>query len=306
MKKVIFLTLFLISVSFAQLVTVKTVSLSFSDMGYGDKEICTHDKSSKKIVYRFRIPEYGGYPVIEPLKHVSVYLHLEWENEEIGNQLVTVHLNGQTIGSTASRVGSGWKGFSGYGRILKKGDNELSITIGWKEYNPENDCVTIYKDSKLPAYEIKMLEYHVKPKDVVVSDPFSISRFDYRKGRNPTFVIVVGENAPELDRETARKISEDKKYALERLPQIINDTSVTEETYSKYHMIVVGGPVVNKISVSILNKMPVIVSNANPGWGKGTLQYIKNPFGKGKDIILVAGSDRDGTKKAGNVLIDIM
>ncbi len=240
------------------------------------------------------------------MKHVSVNLHLDWENEEIGNQLITVHLNGQTIGTTAARVGSGWKSFSGYGRILKTGDNELSITIGWREYNPENDCVTIYSDSKLPAYEVKMLEYHVEPEDVDVQDPFRIARFDFRRGLEPTYVIVVGKNAPELDLETARKISKDKEFALEYLPQIMNDTAVTEDTYSRYHMIVVGGPVINKISASILNKMPIIVSNANPGWGKGTLQYIKDPFGKGKNIILVAGSDRDGTMKAGNVLIDIL
>ncbi|MBA2847393.1 hypothetical protein HNP88_001577 [Methanococcus maripaludis] len=61
-------------------------------------------------------------------------------------------------------------------------------------------------------------------------------------------------------------------------------------------LILIGGPVSNKVTESIQNSLSVEVTNDYPGEGKGVIQTITNPNNAESTILVLAGSDRDGTK----------
>ncbi len=48
------------------------------------------------------------------------------------------------------------------------------------------------------------------------------------------------------------------------------------------------------------------ITYESPGPGKGLIMYVRDPYGTGKDVLIVAGSDREGTKKASLALFDIL
>lgn len=65
---------------------------------------------------------------------------------------------------------------------------------------------------------------------------------------------------------------------------------------SSSDLILIGGPVSNKVTESIQNSLSVEVTNDYPGEGKGVIQTITNPNNADSKILVLAGSDRDGTK----------
>ena len=96
------------------------------------------------------------------------------------------------------------------------------------------------------------------------------------------------------------------------LPQsmpIILDTDVISKNLFKKNLIVIGGPVTNLVTRDINNFLPIKFIKEE-GWGlkdksgihirdyEGTIEKIKNPFDKEKDIILIAGVRNVGTLSA--------
>ncbi|CAF31049.1 S-layer protein [Methanococcus maripaludis] len=61
-------------------------------------------------------------------------------------------------------------------------------------------------------------------------------------------------------------------------------------------LILIGGPVSNKVTESIQNSLNIEVTNDYPGEGKGVIQTITNPNNAESTILVLAGSDREGTK----------
>ncbi|MBB6067244.1 S-layer protein [Methanococcus maripaludis] len=61
-------------------------------------------------------------------------------------------------------------------------------------------------------------------------------------------------------------------------------------------LILIGGPVSNKVTESIQNSLSVEITNDYPGEGKGVIQTITNPNNAESTILVLAGSDREGTK----------
>jgi hypothetical protein len=61
-------------------------------------------------------------------------------------------------------------------------------------------------------------------------------------------------------------------------------------------LILIGGPVSNKVTENIQNSLSVEVTNDYPGEGKGVIQTITNPNNAESTILVLAGSDREGTK----------
>ncbi|MCL4362313.1 MAG: hypothetical protein OH338_03915 [Candidatus Parvarchaeota archaeon] len=96
------------------------------------------------------------------------------------------------------------------------------------------------------------------------------------------------------------------------LPQsmpIILDTDVISKNLFKKNLIVIGGPVTNLVTRDINNFLPIKFIKEE-GWGlkdrngihirdyEGTIEKIKNPFDKDKDIILIGGIRNVGTLSA--------
>ncbi|AEF97165.1 S-layer protein [Methanotorris igneus] len=61
-------------------------------------------------------------------------------------------------------------------------------------------------------------------------------------------------------------------------------------------LILIGGPVSNNITNQIKDKLKIKIDNNNPGKNRGVIQLIKNPYNPKHNILVLAGSDRNGTK----------
>ncbi len=146
----------------------------------------------------------------------------------------------------------------------------------------------------------------------ISTDINEILNFDYMRAK-----IVVGAStpAPAMDGVSASIVAgrigtmtfeEEKagfKVVLSRLTYL--DSEVNNKTKKWYNLILIGGPVANSISKEVFDKMEIKITNDNPGPEVGVVQLIKDPFGYGKDVLVIAGSDRDGTLEASKFWIDM-
>ncbi|MBP2172159.1 S-layer protein [Methanococcus voltae] len=76
----------------------------------------------------------------------------------------------------------------------------------------------------------------------------------------------------------------------------VNIIDQDELLMSSADLILVGGPVANQATAKIQNGLIFKVSNENPGENKGIIQKVTNPFNKNSEILVLAGSDKLGTK----------
>ncbi len=76
-------------------------------------------------------------------------------------------------------------------------------------------------------------------------------------------------------------------------------SEVTEEELRKYNLILVGGPVVN-----VFTRKLVEMNLSQVEWSKsrGEWELLGDPFGYGKDVLIVAGKDRERTSFAARKL----
>lgn len=130
--------------------------------------------------------------------------------------------------------------------------------------------------------------------------------------------IVVGSPDPHGE---YKSIARDAHFALYlamfigqfcELPKdfpIVLDTDVISRNLFKQNLIVVGGPVTNLITRDVNNFMPLKFEKEE-GWGlkdkegvhtrdyEGTVEKIRNPFDKTKEIIVIGGIRNIGTLSA--------
>lgn len=76
-------------------------------------------------------------------------------------------------------------------------------------------------------------------------------------------------------------------------------SEVTEKELKEYNVILVGGPDVNSFTEMIVERG---LSHVDWSVSRGEWEFIKNPFGYGKDALIVAGKDRERTKFAARKL----
>ncbi len=81
------------------------------------------------------------------------------------------------------------------------------------------------------------------------------------------------------------------------------DSEVTAED-KKTNLVLVGGPVANSLTKELVTngKLTVEITNDKPGAGKGIVTVVDNAFTPGKVALVVAGSDRSGTRAAAQLL----
>ncbi|MCL4398741.1 MAG: ArsR family transcriptional regulator [Candidatus Parvarchaeota archaeon] len=130
--------------------------------------------------------------------------------------------------------------------------------------------------------------------------------------------ICVGASDPHGEYKAVAKDSHYTAYLGMFLGQFIDlpasmpvilDTDVISKNLFKKNLIVIGGPVTNLVTRDINNFLPIKFIKEE-GWGlkdrngihirdyEGTIEKIKNPFDKEKDIILIGGVRNIGTLSA--------
>lgn len=118
---------------------------------------------------------------------------------------------------------------------------------------------------------------------------------NYPKLFEKDVVIVIGENATQIEMEGAQAIAENLRNLTGNVPAIKTDAEITENEKANYNLILVGRPDANGLLRDVYERTNTTkVTKEYPGAGKGVLEILKNPWGKDKAMLLVEGSDEEG------------
>ncbi len=99
---------------------------------------------------------------------------------------------------------------------------------------------------------------------------------------------------------------------LNRVPnsKVKLDTEIQDKDLKEQNLIVIGGPIVNKVAEAIGKRMPVFFDEEKKGFYStitqklyvheeiGVINKCKNPFNEKKDLLYIAGIRNSGTKAA--------
>ena len=131
-------------------------------------------------------------------------------------------------------------------------------------------------------------------RDAIPAQNLTLS--DYPKLFAKETVIVIGDNASQIEIESAEAIAANMEIMTGNKPEIINTKKIESFKYS-YNLIIVGTPNSNEILGEVYNMTDAIrVTGEYPGENKGVLEILKNPWDEEKAMLLVAGSDEWGVK----------
>ncbi|MCD6550189.1 hypothetical protein J7K24_01435, partial [bacterium] len=126
---------------------------------------------------------------------------------------------------------------------------------------------------------------------------------DYPEVFKENTIIVIGENASQIEKESAQEIAKNLENLTENKPEIIKDIEMNENLKKSFNIIVVGKPGSNEILGEVYNMIDVVkVTKDYPGEGKGILEISKNPWNESKALLLVEGSDEWGVKAGSEML----
>ena len=161
------------------------------------------------------------------------------------------------------------------------------IALNYK--NPEN----LQKDFNIFNYSIKLANinneltyfnvvyrnnYEIKEEDIDGTKYLGHNVFAVRKGDK----LYLYKNGKEY-------INITDYYT----PDVVLDSNILN---TDSDLILIGGPVSNNITKKIENNLKIPITNENPGKNRGVIQVIKNPYNSNYKIMVIAGSDRNGTK----------
>ena len=112
-------------------------------------------------------------------------------------------------------------------------------------------------------------------------------------------LIVIGENASQIEKESAEAIAAKLENLTGNKPIIKNETVFTEDNKTSYNLILVGTPESNSLLQEVYNLTNATkVTEEYPGKNKGILEILRNPWNEDKAMLLVEGSDEWGVKAA--------
>ncbi|MEN6378588.1 MAG: S-layer protein [Methanofastidiosum sp.] len=131
----------------------------------------------------------------------------------------------------------------------------------------------------------------------------------------PQSIIVVGKNAASMDsisgsliitKIQAEAYYEDPSKGLfrvniwDREKLITYDELLMEDVAKNNNLILVGGPVANRLVANLVRE-----GKSKVDWytSQGDIEYIPNGLYPGRDVVIVAGADREKTREAVRKLI---
>lgn len=126
---------------------------------------------------------------------------------------------------------------------------------------------------------------------------------DYPELFEKDVIIVVGENATGVEKDSAVMIKENLKELTGDEPTIKNDTELSELEKKTYDLILIGTPTTNHTLQEVYRLTGATrVTNEYPGESKGILEILENPWNLERVLLIVAGSDEWGMKAGSELL----
>lgn len=109
-------------------------------------------------------------------------------------------------------------------------------------------------------------------------------------------LIVVGENASQIELRSAEAIASHLEELAGSEPTTKTDGEVSENDKSEHNLILVGTPSTNSLLQEVYDVTnATLVTAESPGENRGILEILVNPWNEQKAVLLVAGSDEWGT-----------
>lgn len=131
-----------------------------------------------------------------------------------------------------------------------------------------------------------------------------ITLSNYPKLFEKDVIIVIGENATQVERDGAEAIAYNLAELTGNGSVTKTDAEVTEEEKAGYNLILLGRSDTNKMLRDIYERTNATkVTKEYPGAGKGILKILRNPWNESKMMLLVEGSDEWGVR-AGSVVLE--
>ncbi|MBW9221832.1 S-layer protein [Methanothermococcus sp. SCGC AD-155-C09] len=120
-------------------------------------------------------------------------------------------------------------------------------------------------------------------------------------GKDIDNLLNIGDNTFLVKRDNGKiSIFKDGKEFKDTLKEYNTPNNILLNSENILHtnnnIILVGGPVSNKLTENISKYLKVPITNDFPGKNMGVIQVIKNPYNPNYKIMVIAGSDRNGTK----------
>ena len=133
--------------------------------------------------------------------------------------------------------------------------------------------------------------------------PQDLTLSEYPKLFAKGAVIVIGENASQIEKESAEAIAANLENLTGNKPEITSSKKIESFKYT-YNLVIVGMPKSNKVLRKVYDMTDAIrVTDEYPGKGKGVLEILRNPWDEEKAMLLVEGSDEWGVKAGSEKLV---
>ncbi|RJS73716.1 hypothetical protein CW714_02680 [Methanophagales archaeon] len=137
-------------------------------------------------------------------------------------------------------------------------------------------------------------------RDAIPSQDLTLS--DYPKLFEKEAVIVIGENASQIEKESAEAIAANLENLTGNKPEIISSKKIESFKYT-YNLIIIGMPKTNPFLEEVHAMTNATrVTEEFPGEGEGVLEILPNPWDESKAMLLVEGSDEWGVKAGGEII----
>ncbi|KCZ71274.1 S-layer like family, C-terminal region [Candidatus Methanoperedens nitroreducens] len=128
---------------------------------------------------------------------------------------------------------------------------------------------------------------------------------NYPKLFEKDVVVVVGENASQIEMEGAQAIADNLRNLTGNVPVIKKDVEITENEKTGYNLILVGTLDTNSMLRDVYERTNATrVTEEYPGAGKGMLEILRSPWNEDRTMLLIAGSDKFGVREGGELLED--
>lgn len=153
------------------------------------------------------------------------------------------------------------------------------------------------RDEAQPVDIQAMANAVTQPKPLYLETPLSL------QGK-PNALLVAP--ASRVYQEDVRSLQDTLKEVVGHALPVKLDTKVADDDYRKHHLVALGNLSTNRVARRMYTRQYAYCDRVFPGPGQFVIRTIHNPFGWGKNVVLLGGSDASGVHAATSTFVDIL
>ncbi len=177
---------------------------------------------------------------------------------------------------------------------------DFTLNPNFKVNLNKNEIILKYKYPEHVKKIFNILNYTVKPEKIAHGlTYFSVyHKIHYIINKGDLGIKYLGDNIFAVKKGDRLYLYKDGNECNDITEYYKPDTAILDSDVlnTDSDLILIGGPISNNITKRIENHLKIPITNENPGKNRGVIQVIKNPYNPNYKIMVIAGSDRNGTK----------